>query len=853
METKYSVTSKGTGKDSMGESQTAEVTESDEITVVDTAGGRLDRYKDLGLLGAGGMGEVRSVYDRQLGRNLAMKIAHANLLKSPRVLARFVEEAQVQAQLQHPGIVSVHELGETSEGLPYFTMTEVKGRNLSEVMSSWAALERSVRTRKSVDLFQKVCDAVGFAHSRGVIHRDLKPQNVMVGDSGEVLVVDWGLAKVLGRSDYYAESDQLDLVETDRSRAGDKLTTVGAVTGTKAYMSPEQLLGDLDKIDARSDVYSLGLMLFEILCGHPLDSPKGEAPEPNGLTTMEIPWPQPESGCESGAGLAEKGLPVDLVAACSTAISLDACDRQSSAAELSEQISSWLDGERRRDRALDLVERAKNKGPERQDLLSSAQTLRAEASELLSSIESWRSSIDKAEGWSLEDRAIELERQAAVVDLQIDELLHSALTHCHDLIEAHEVLAHRYRLQHESVALERQERGRIEALLRRHALMLPDDNSARVDHLSYLLGHGSVTLFTDPPEANVTLYRYEVQERRLEESLIREFGSRAIQSESLPMGSYMCRVDHPDREEVKYPILISRKTGWDGVAPGGLESQPVYLPKRGELSAGDVYVPAGWFTAGGDPEVESSTSRRRVWVNSFVAKKFQVTNSQYIEFLDDLVQQGREAEALLCAPRLRGSTIDTQGAQIYHYESGRFSLQRDSDGDMWEPDWPVVMVDWFGANAYAAWLSEKEGLTWRLPHHLEWEKAARGVDCRFYPWGDFFDPSWANMADSHEGRIVLSVVDSYAVDCSVYGVRGMAGNVCDWTSTVLGSVLPEDGEPLTAEHLVSPEVTRGQKVSFAVKGGVFNGRSKLCRVTDIGTGQGNRRQYFVSFRLFRLL
>jgi serine/threonine-protein kinase len=177
-----------------------------------------------------------------------------------------------------------------------------------------------------------------------------------------------------------------------------------------------------------------------------------------------------------------------------------------------------------------------------------------------------------------------------------------------------------------------------------------------------------------------------------------------------------------------------------------------------------------------------------------------VTNRQYIAFLDDLVSQGREEEALRHAPRERGGTTGEQGAMIYGRDrDGHFVLRPDADGDVWLPDQPVVMVNWACAMAYVRWLSERERLPWRLPAELEWEKAARGADGRFYPWGDWLDPSWACMVASHERRPVPVVVDRFPVDTSPYEVRGLAGNSVDWCADPWAS----EGPPLDGRRLAA--------------------------------------------------
>ncbi len=182
---------------------------------------------------------------------------------------RFVEEAQICGQLQHPGVVPVYELGMLADDRPFFTMKLVKGRTLA------ALLEERIEPDlpQFLTIFEAVCQTVAYAHARGVIHRDLKPSNVMVGSFGEVQVMDWGLAKVLPREGQAApkepELPSQTVVATLRSTGDSDLSQAGSVLGTPAYMAPEQARGDISAIDRRADVFALGSILCEILTGEP--------------------------------------------------------------------------------------------------------------------------------------------------------------------------------------------------------------------------------------------------------------------------------------------------------------------------------------------------------------------------------------------------------------------------------------------------------------------------------------------------------------------------------------------------------------------------------------------------------
>ncbi len=233
-------------------------------------------YNLMGEIARGGMGVILKGHDTDLGRDVAMKVLSKHLAERPEVVQRFVEEAQIGGQLQHPGIVPVYELGLMADERPYFTMKLVKGRTLATLLAERES--PSSNRRHLIDVFESVCQTMAYAHSRGVIHRDLKPANIMVGAFGEVQVVDWGLAKVLARGGTADEKraremhSQMTVLETVRSTEGSGSgsdSMVGSVMGTPAYMPPEQASGLVDRLDERSDVFSLGAILCEILTGLP--------------------------------------------------------------------------------------------------------------------------------------------------------------------------------------------------------------------------------------------------------------------------------------------------------------------------------------------------------------------------------------------------------------------------------------------------------------------------------------------------------------------------------------------------------------------------------------------------------
>jgi serine/threonine-protein kinase len=236
------------------------------------------RYEILGEIGRGGVGVVFHSLDVDLGRDVAMKVLREEHAKNPEVARRFVEEAKIEGQLQHPGIVPVYDLGLQADKRPFFTMKLVSGETYSSLLSS--RKDTSEERRRVLSIFEMVCRTMAYAHDRGVVHRDLKPSNVLLGSYGEVQVIDWGFAKVLAKDEPEGEDPEAKraAVRIGRVRSGSGSTgsLAGTVMGTPAYMPPEQAKGKVDELDERSDVFALGAILCEILTGEPPYKGKGK-------------------------------------------------------------------------------------------------------------------------------------------------------------------------------------------------------------------------------------------------------------------------------------------------------------------------------------------------------------------------------------------------------------------------------------------------------------------------------------------------------------------------------------------------------------------------------------------------
>ncbi|RLB62220.1 MAG: protein kinase [Deltaproteobacteria bacterium] len=797
------------------------------------------RYRGKKPLGAGGVGQVVATRDREIGRTVALKTLHDHALADTSLVRKFLVEARVTAQLEHPNIIPVYDLGVLPGGRPFYTMRVVKQPSLGDVLAigdttRWPLI-------RLLGAFLQMSRALAYAHSLGVLHGDIKPENILLGDFGEVYLADWGLTKVQPHS----------AVRTSRSTAPPpdlpdeldggalKLHTIerhdvstSPPGGTPGYLAPEVALGDGKKIDHRADLFSLGVVLYEILTGdRPFSGETARARVVATVATTPIPPRDLEPSC-----------PLLLEDLCLSLLEKDREQRIQSADEVAEKIEAYLEGakekERRREEALRLSEQARAPVETHFRLEEERRKLTKQAGELLKGIEGWQPVDDKRTAWTLEERATEAEQEGARALARAIELYTKALGYDAGCRQAHEGLAELYwgRAQQAEMRRARATQIYYEALVLEH-------DRGRFEPL--LNAGATLSVRSSPTGAAVRLLRYREHDRILVAQDACSLGATPIDQIDLEPGSYLLLIHAPGYRELRYPVSVGR---------GMTHEADVNLYTDEEIGDGFVLVPQGPVVLGGDPDAIESIPRQEVFVPDFAITEFPVTLREYCAFLDDLQLTDPEKAEKRGPCNLR----TTAGAAVKRSEGGSWephdliiegeARERFGPDRFW--DVPVHLVTWFDAQAFCRWRSEQSGATIRMPTEAEWEKAARGADRRFYPWGDQFDPTFCLMRESRSYTQQPEPVGTFPADVSPYGVRDMAGGMREWVADKFGE---RSASESASEPEPSEDTKRAESGFRILRSGCWHAVREWSRAASRGDMYAMMRGTALTFRCVKVL
>ena len=678
-----------------------------------TAGSRLGRYAIHSQLGAGGMGEVFLAEDTQLGRRVAIKLLPAETAADERARRRLIREARAAATLDHPHICAVYEVGE-ADGLLFIAMQYVEGQTLA------ARLRRGeVELAEALTIATQVADALGEAHARGVLHRDIKPGNIMVTSRGDAKVMDFGLAKPMA-----AEESGSGETVTDSL-----LSAPGAVIGTVPYMSPEQVRGEV--VDARSDLFSVGVVLYEMLCGRrPFDDSSQAAISAAILTRDPLPLAR-----------FAPNTPAELERIVLKALRKNPDERYQTAKDLLIDLRALKDEQAFQVR----LERASSTPRPASGVSSLPAPPSSEAPQVAAAPRAPWAAIGliaviaiAAGGWLL---WANVNRRWAIA--QIPQI--AAFAEARRYFDAYDL----------AVSIEPYVPGDLTL-----AGLMPAISD-------------TISVATDPPGASVYLRRFHPDAAS---SAARQLvGTTPLVNSRIARGEYILSIEKEGYAPNERAISgLSTRQGTLTIAAPPTTVKLRLLPADAS-PAGMVFVPGGDYRL----VAWSRPTDKRVVLHDFFIDKYEVSNHDYKEFINGggyvkrdfwqhpIVKDGK-AVPFDAAMRMFVDRTGLAGPR-------EWSNQNPPDGKL---DHPVTGISWYEAAAYAAFRDKK------LPTVFQWEKAARNgirpnAGVSFMPWG-VFHPGDTLSQRANFGTGTMPVT-SAEFGMSPFGAYHMAGNVAEWT------------------------------------------------------------------------
>ena len=789
----------------------------------------------------GGTGEIFTAQDGTLGRTVAVKTLRPKHQYSIDQIERIVREAKAAAQLEHPNIVPIHSLGVSPSRGVYFTMKRLRGDSLRHIVTQLSlrnpAYTRVYTNSVLISIFLKICQGMSYAHSKGIIHRDLKPENILVGNYGEVTIIDWGLVKKMDAGSKHVpgrrkppapridagtsaglprQSKETRLSPSANANAGvslpsGNLTQNGQLNGTPRFMSPEQVNGDVEDIDTRSDIYALGIILYELLTfRNPFEELVEEEDIFNAVSRGIYQKPRQTDRKYS--------ISPELEAICLKAMAVDKEERYQAVGELIKDLLAHQEGLPVSSYKAPLhvrIAKFSKRNPIKTSAILScivAIFVYLMVSSFLDSLYFKRTmrqvqvSVATAE-YKLDQLDKRLEKDAArPMDKAASNEAEGELTaerydELHDEIEGHfneanlllssvtglhhggQSVIQNWRerimmaqiefcLKHKKIKELRKIRsimsaamgGDLEAYSYKMRTLIHDMETA-------LQGVCHLQVESDPPGADVMISFVEQTEEGAMVagvSVHDDLLYTPVYNFALGKGTYIVTLRLDGAPDLSFPVTLKH---------GESKQLMINIPR--EVPEGMVYIPGGACLVGG---VQSPYKREyELELQPFYISRREVTNREYIAFWLTL-QDTKLLNAYMSRVLLsRGSNLPKNAWN----RNGKPIAEIDLDK-------PVVGIPREAAQAYCEWYGSRRGRPCRLPTAEEWEKAARGTDGRLYPWGNLFVKEYAFTYENKAARREFGLwakPESFPMDVSPYGVYDMAGNVREWTS----SDFPESG------------------------------------------------------------
>jgi len=736
------------------------------------------QYTSKMLMGTGSFGEVFSAKDEVLGREVAIKTLKDRFRDNEDIVERFLKEARGTAQLEHPNIMPVHEMGVTDDLGIYFVMKKVGGEDLKEVLDKLnenrAFYEKTYSLPILLEIFLAVCNGVSFAHSKGIVHRDLKPANIMIGEFGEVLILDWGLVKEMD----VKEDEKKSRVHLQMDEFGSGTQTVdGAISGTPNYMSPEQAEGRVSEVDFQSDIYSLGAILYHILTAQPPFKKMRlrsllECVKAGKFTAPRKRFP-------------ELKIPKPLEAICLKAMSRKQLGRYVSVEHLARDIRNYIGNfevsaykatrwERWWKTCLRNPIKSTVVGVSILVFLLSFGTQQAmRYGTYRTQLRLAHHFYNKAKEKMKEGGALPTEKQVRAVNLNFN-LAQSYYENMPVMFREKETVQTRLLdllSARVNFALARKDyadaEDRMKEVFVRVDLwggLFSKEMAKKLEVLDKRVkGIGSLKIDKSPLVKRLLIAPLV---GNISGDLLYSGTTFPVYLKDIPKGAYLAEVLLKNGERRPYPIYIRH---------GEQKNLALDLVERNP--EGMIYIPKGSFFFGG--KESRFFSRRVVTLPGYFIKKTEVTFADYLVFWKSLVDPAQK-DAFL-------SRIQFDG------QEQKFHPAWDSKGNLLDArlklNHPVIGLTRKAVEAYCQWVGKKKGRIVRLPTAEEWEKAARGVDGRRYVWGDELDVSLTltrKNKEAQEKYPFFAPPGSFRfTDNSIYNVLDLAGNVREMTSSLL--------------------------------------------------------------------